>query len=293
MRELKRIFYCAGTNFRKWYKNPAIWMIALLWLILLLENNLGLPMFCLKNGYTITPWLLPFSMINYTTLFMMVLVLTVLFAQAPFCDVSVPFTMVRTGKRAWFLGQVLYIIGAALLFTLYTCACLGLLVAPCAGFSMDWGGVLRGLATDPGQFQDGYAMALSISPQIIARYTPLEATTHSFLLIWLTAVLVGCTILFFNVVFRHGLGVIFAILLMCWTYATEFNRSGQIGRLGAWLKATNIYHWCSLTHLAPIDVKGMPLPQAVMIDLLLIAVMIVWSMIYFCRKDTLFEKNQF
>jgi hypothetical protein len=208
--------------------------------------------------------------------------------------VSAPFIMIRTGKRAWFLGQVLYIIGTALLFTLYTCACLGVLIAPCSAFSLEWGGVLQGLAEDPSQFTDGYAAVVSISPQIIARYTPLEATALAFLLIWMTAVLVGCTILFFNVVFMHGSGVAASMLLTCWTYLVQITSNDRlINQLGGWLKSTNILHWCSLTRLAPIYTKGMPIPQAITIDLLLIVVMIVWSMIRFCRKDTLFEKNLF
>ncbi|MBQ9082338.1 MAG: hypothetical protein IJY28_02430 [Clostridia bacterium] len=286
MRDLRAALFCAGTNFRKWHKNPTILLLAALWATYLLHVVIDVPLLCIENGYYVTPWVLPFVFSWSPATLVYGCALTILFAQAPFCDVSSPFVMVRTGKRAWFWGQILYILGAAFIFVLFTCGCVYLYFAPCMAWDPDWGGVLRGLSED-GSLMKG--SVFSVSALILRTYTPLQATIYAFLLLWLSATLIGMLMLFCNVVIRNGIGTIIISTLACWSF---FARSAYFW-LGSWVCRTMLLQWNSLYAMSPIITRGVEPSEAIIVQLVLIVVCIVTSTAVFCRRDTLFVKNQF
>ena len=289
--EVQAALYCAGTNFRKWYRNPTIIVLALVWLAYTYHACHGLTDFCVDNGYYIHPWVLPFYTDNTHANFMYICMLMLLFAQAPFCDATVPFTMIRTGKRAWFLGQVLYIAGASLVFLLFHYGAMLLVLAPALGFSPNWGGVIEGLAKNSSLMQEYDTTLLEFNPQLINDYGPWEATWKTMLLLWLTSMFVGYLILFFNAMVKPGVGIIVTGGMACWT---KFAGSVH-GMLtyGAWISKTALFYWGSLSGLYPMRSGSVPAETAVPIQLGIIAVCIVVSTVVFSRKDTVFEKGRF
>ncbi len=286
MRDLRAAFFCAGINFRKWHKSPTILLLAVLWALYLLHVVIDIPVFCFENGYYITPWVLPFVFARSPVTLVYGCALTILFAQAPFCDVSSPFVMVRTGKRAWFWGQIIYILGAALIFALFTCGCVYLYFAPCMAWDPGWGGVLRGLSEDGSLTQMGY---YNVSALILRTYTPVQATVYAFLLMWLSATLTGMLLLFCNVVIRNGIGTIIVSAMACWSYFAI----GAYRWLGDWVCRTALLQWNSLYAMSPIITRGAEPVEAIVVQLILIAACAVTSTVVFCKKDTLFVQNRF
>lgn len=286
MRNIKLAFFCAGTNFLKWHKNLTVLMAALVWGVLTVYYTKGLTEFCIAEGHYISPWVLPFYLDSPYGVFLYVAVLIILFAHAPFCDVATPFALIRTGKCTWFMGQVLYIVGASFLTVAYTYGCILVTLLPCLGYTNEWGGVLIGLTEDPSLIA-GYTEGIRPNAYIVQSYSAIEATVITFLLIWLTSVFVGCIILFFNTVVASGAGVYVATLLACWTYFTE---------LGSMLfyrgvQSTAIFMWCSLKWLYPINTDALSVNTAVGIQLAFIAVSVIASTAAFCKRDTQFEKG--
>jgi hypothetical protein len=289
MRNIRTALFCALVNFRRWYKNPTISLLAVLWItFFVIEVTLDTSIFCLQNGYVITPWMLPFCFSSDYVLLVYGMVVVLLFAQAPFCDTLVPFTMIRTGKRTWFWGQIVYIITASLVLVLGTCACMWLTFAPCMSYSPEWGGVLEGLGEGNVSGYSGGFFGVQMS--ILRNYEPLEATIFTMLLLWLLAVLIGMTVLLFNVVARPGIGPAVAAIIACWSdYATAFQRGRQFG---TWIFKTSIFQWGSLSAMAPVITRGISLSGAVWTEIVLVVVFIVVSACVFCKRDTLFTQNK-
>lgn len=289
MRSIRTVFFCAGTNFRKWYKNPTILILGLIWFVFNMNFAQGVAEMCLDNGYRISPWLLPFYINNYYTIFMYVIALVILFSQAPFCDTTTPFTMIRTGKLSWCIGQVLYIIGASFVFVAATYGLLLLFIAPGMGYSADWGGVIEGLAEDDSLLRE-YNSYIGISGSIVREYTAIEATVLTFLLMWLTASLIGSMMLLFNILFRRGIGMVAVGVVAGWTWFAS-----HIGMFtyGFWMAKTTLLNWCSLHSMSPVNSYGVTLSTAVTVELVLMAVCIGISIPVFCKRDTQFEKNLF
>jgi hypothetical protein len=246
----------------------------------------AIPAYCLENGYYITPWVLAFLFSGRIDKLVFGCALTILFAQAPFCDVSSPFAMVRTGKRAWFVGQILYILGAAFIFVLFTCGCLYLYFAPCMAWDPGWGGVLRGMSEDRGVIS---THSLYVSGLILRTYTPLQATIYAFLLLWMSAMLIGMLMLFCNVVIREGIGTIAVSSLACWSYFILGTRHW----LGDWICNTALLQWNSMYAMWPFFTKGLDPVDAIGLQLVLIVVCAVTSTFVFCKKDAVFAVNRF
>ncbi len=288
MCEFRYAFFCAGTNFRKWYKNPTIAMLTVLWAVFLVRFLFGTSLFCVKSGYRITPWVLPFCLNNTYTLLIFSIMVLILFSQAPFCDTTVPFTMVRTGKQWWFVGQMLYIIGASFAFTVFTAGCIFLIFAPCMSYDAGWGGVIVGLAEQPSLIAE-YSTFFAVNPAILRHYTPWKATLYTFLLQWLSCVMIGFVILCLNTVVRPGIGVIVSAAIAFWCPFAKLQQYNY----GSWVFYTMLFQWSSLDMMAPIQARGPSITLAVSVELLCIVMMAVISTIVFCRRDTIFETHKF
>lgn len=292
MAELRKIFHCARLNFIKWWRDPATSTIALCWFLFVADQCSGLREYCAATNSRVSPWVLPLLLGDNIATLMFISMLIIFFAHAPFCNQHAPFTLIRTGKRSWFLGQVGYIIGASLVAVLFTYGSMLIALLPRLGFSLDWGGVLQTLGEHtlpPDQL--GIQCSIDVNLALLTQYTALEATVLTFLMMWSTCTLVGCTVLFFNVLIRPGAGVIAGFLLMTWSLFTVFGGSFFLQRME--LRYTSILHWSSLNILYPMDKYSPPPSTAALIQLTITTVFIVVSVILFCRKDTQFETDHY
>jgi hypothetical protein len=244
----------------------------------------------MDNGYVISPWVLPFQISNVNTILVYVFTLIVLFANAPFCDFSSPFSMIRTGKSAWFRGQLLYIVEAGFVLTLFTYASALVTLAPCLGFSMNWGGVLTGLAEQPA-LMAGYDGHISPKLAIIQSYSGAEATLLAFLLLWGMAVLTGSILLFFNIVFHPGAGVVAVASIESFTIFTQYGPALGAGK--GWLVAWDVFHWCSMHHIRPAD-SSAPVTPWMVVGLYfgIAGILGMCSTRIFCNRDTAFESDE-
>jgi hypothetical protein len=290
MDKIKKIGCCAGVNFLKWRRSFTIILLLLLWFVESTGEVRPIAHYCQDNGYVISPWVLPFQLSDINTILVYVFTLIVLFAGAPFCDPTASFVMIRTGKSAWFCGQMLYILGTGFVLTLFTYGGALVTLAPCLGLSIQWGGVLIGLAEQP-SLMSGYDWHISPKLAIMQTYTGWEATLWAFLLLWGMAVLVGSILLFFNTAVRPGAGVVAVAAIEGFTIFTR--HAASLGAGKAELMRWDVFHWCSMCHIRPVDVASPVAPgMAVVVFFGIAAILGLCSTWIFCRKDTVFESDE-
>lgn len=120
MKGLYQIFKVCIYHYSRWRKN---WRIILSFALgaviafLLTENVVD---FSLQYGLTLQifePFVWVFG--DGTSILLVALAVILLFADMPFLDGSVPYYLIRIRVRTWVLGQMLYLITACLLYTVY------------------------------------------------------------------------------------------------------------------------------------------------------------------------------
>ena len=116
MRSLKSSWHICLQNLRKWQTDYRIWIIGLMAVILIAVFEDGMRNIADYLGLKPPIWIFPFIYYQfYTKLSYMVLII-LLFCNAPFTDQNQVFVLMRSGHKKWLLGQILYIVTASGLF---------------------------------------------------------------------------------------------------------------------------------------------------------------------------------
>ena len=124
MTEVKEAFSIAGYNFRLWRGNPRILVTFLLALILCFLLSDKAVQFAVDHNTTmqiVEVFIWNFGDSNSILLSSVLLVL--LFADMPFLSSGTPLYLVRTSRRTWITGQVLYILSATLIYLVFVLLC--------------------------------------------------------------------------------------------------------------------------------------------------------------------------
>jgi len=96
-------------------------------------------------GFASSPWVFPF-LLTTPIMFPIYGCLTILlFCNAPFTDSHTQFLMIRVSRRNWVIGQLLYIIAAAFVYTAFFIVASMLVLIPNLQLTIDWGAVLKTL----------------------------------------------------------------------------------------------------------------------------------------------------
>lgn len=139
MRELR----ITKLNFLHWRSDPK-YLTALLYLILYSYDLLhGLVDYADSLESPISPWVLPFMPCMGASFLPIMLGFVLMISDAPFRTRQQQFVMQRTGKRAWMMGQLLYILAVSVGFALMIWTLSWLWLLPRLQWSGEWGAVLR------------------------------------------------------------------------------------------------------------------------------------------------------
>ncbi len=213
MGRLKKIRSNAVNNLRKWPSNPRIYMIFILLIMFLLNNISPIINFSNSTGYRVSPWIFPFFSDYVFTQMVMMFGIVFLFCDAPFMDVTQAYSIIRSGRIRWGLGQVMYIMISSAIYFLFVVVASCILLSPNIFLSNDWGKVLGTLAqTNAGQM---YNVTLPISYEIQSIYTPIHAFCLSLILEWCAGTLLGLIIFILNINFNRAVGAIVASVIVC------------------------------------------------------------------------------
>ena len=124
MKELHQIFSIAGYNFRLWRKNPRIIVtFALAFVMCFLLSDKAVR-FAIDHNTTmqiVEVFIWNFGDSNSILLSSVLLVM--LFADMPFLSSGTPLYLVRTSRRVWITGQVIYTLAATFVYLLFVLIC--------------------------------------------------------------------------------------------------------------------------------------------------------------------------
>jgi len=277
MGKLIKIFSCSVQNLRKWSANPRIYVLSLLLIVFLGDSILPIAHFSSAVHVPATPWVFPYLALNQKVLLLLMLGIVLLFCDAPFIDAHQPYVIIRSGKRDWLLGQIVYIMLASALYFLFIALISVMMLLPNLTFSSEWGKILGTLAlTDAGtQFN----VALPISYQLQLTYTPIAAMAWSLLLNWLVGTFLGLLMFVLNMRLTRELGAVVAAALVFLQYFC-FDANGFF------LWHLSPVSWASLGNLDTTHTSALPsLTYAVSVLIGLNLMLILLAVLFFRKKN--------
>ncbi|MCD8118844.1 MAG: hypothetical protein LUE29_05080 [Lachnospiraceae bacterium] len=194
-------------------------------------------------GYGVTPYLLPLFYAGGTYLLYGLLLIVLVTSGAPFLDRGSLFTLQRTGRLPWCIGQMLYIFLANLLFQGIMILVQILTLIPHITPSTKWGSVLYTVANMP-ELLSGYSGFGAYNQTVILGMTAPEALAKEVILCTLLGSVIGAAVFLVNGLLRRGIGAIIAAAGALLTgYTTDVGVS-----LGWSLDEKLPFNWVNLTY---------------------------------------------
>lgn len=161
-------------NFLHW-RSDMKYAAIIVYLVLYTYDRLhGLAAFASDLGQKISPWLFPFLPSRGSIFLPLMLAYILLIADAPFRTGLQQFILLRTGKRTWMAGQLLYIFAISVGFTLLLWVLSLIWILHEVSWSGEWGQVLITAARAGGY--SSYGVYLQIDYSIMKNATPLEVS---------------------------------------------------------------------------------------------------------------------
>ena len=285
MTNLKTIRLCLGVNFRKWLVNPRIYALAIFIIAFLIYHQSGLSQFAGAHNQGVTPWV--FSHLTTPPVLQVFATFAIiLFSDAPFEDKHVPFLMIRSGRRNWIIGQLIYILIASLIYTLFVFIISILALLPNLELSMEWGIVIQTLASGS---QLPANVTVFANPHLLTTFTGIEATLLSLGLFWFVSSFIGILISFFNIVVGKTTGLIASGFVLFLSFFTIIEARLALGH---WVSYLSPVSWMSLSALDWNDPNAWPSPSiyyALGFLTITSIVMSVTAINRYCKKDITFE----
>ena len=120
MKSIRRAFVTAGYNFRLWKNNPRIFVTFALTFIMCFLLTDKTVRFAVEHN-TIMQIVESFiwSFGDSNSILLSSVLLVMLFADMPFLSSGTPFYLVRTDRRTWITGQVIYILAATSTYLIF------------------------------------------------------------------------------------------------------------------------------------------------------------------------------
>lgn len=195
MKLLKHSFCVATYNFRQWHKNPRIAItFALAFILCFLLSDKAVK-FAQEYGTSmqiVEAFVWTFGDSNSILLASLLLVL--LFADMPFISSGTPFYLMRTNRKTWITGQVIYIVGSTAIYMLFILLSTSLV---CMRQSFT-GNMWSETAAILGYSGAGEAVALPALVKTLEMSTPYECMLTIFILMLFYSLLMAFIMLVFN-----------------------------------------------------------------------------------------------
>lgn len=271
---MKAIRICM-QNIRKWTSNKRVIFCLFFGLLFVYSYTGGLRSLSDVLEVKMSPWLFPFLFTSRSIKIVFMAIIIFIFCDAPFIDSNQAYIMLRSGRKIWNTGQLIYIIIGSALYMLILMAGTVVLNIGHIGFNMNWGKVLGVAATNPSVLDamGKYSDTIKISARVVRYFSPLQAMFFSALLMWLSFILIGLVIYVFNMITHSKIiGVLIASFLVLLTAFVDsyplFNKFSPIS-------------WNSLN---TIDIAGLttyPTIDYILISyIVIICVLIISTYIY-------------
>lgn len=193
MKLCKTVLAICMQNFRKWSKDYRIWSIAFLLFTIIQIYTDDIKKISEFFDAKVSAWIYPFIYSQFYTKLLFTIPVILLFCNAPFTDDNQIYVFIRSGRKKWITGQLLYILIASILYYLFIIIVSILSIASFASFKGDWGNVLYTIAGTNIAYEIN-CYYTEVSSIILDYFTPCQAILFTFLVSWSNAVLIGVII---------------------------------------------------------------------------------------------------
>lgn len=218
MSEGRQALICCAYNFRQWRKNARVYvsfLLAFILCFLMTERTVRIARRFDTYVQVLEPFVWTFG--DSTNVLLMSCLLVLLLGDIPFLTAGTPLFLVRTTRRAWLFGQVLYICGSTLLYVLFLLASVCVLCAPMAFAGDQWSEAAAlmgyaGIGEDAGIPTDTTTLEMS---------RPAECTAGIFLLMLLYMLLLGTIMLAVSIRFGRTQAFAAAAVFSLWGLLLE------------------------------------------------------------------------
>jgi hypothetical protein len=276
MASIKQAARLCLNSLRRWGTSPRHYLIAAmaaLWIYALVSPVLR---FSQIVDVRVTPWVFPFVLGKWDYVMLTMLVVVLLFCDAPFINSSTPYECIRAGRKRWVLAQLAYVAVASLLFVLFLVLLSFLFLLPHVDLANGWGRVLNTLAQTSAGTEYG---GMPISYAVMFKYSPVTALVLAALILYLQTVFVGTAMFALNMIGKRGAGVVGGLLLAFMPGVADL-----IGTHSVYYFAPTT--WANLTVLEMSGTSGRP-PLAFALGTLagLIAVSIAVALLVHRKKE--------
>lgn len=195
MYRIRQIWLVAMANFRRWRKNPQIWLAFALGFVVCFLLSDKVLVFA-KEHDTIVQILESFiwTFGDATSILVISLLLLLLFADMPNLGNEVPLFLVRINRKAWLLGQILYLVLATMGFMCF------ILLSTCvlAGARAYTANLWSDTAAILGYSSIGEKIAVPAFVKVLELSFPYTCMIHIFGLMAGYSVLMASLILYLN-----------------------------------------------------------------------------------------------
>lgn len=202
----------------KWLGDIRIVVIFIMTAVYVYYCTGGVLYFSKMIGVKVTQWVFPALFTDYIISMgvpkvIILIGVIFLFCDAPFVDELYPSVVLRSGYKAWCMGQILYISVASFIYALFILLLTVIRFIPYIQFSNEWGKVISTLAfTDA---KDSYALEILFSNEVIKGYTPIKAELLTFILFWIVSVMIGLILFVFNTFKKFkSIGAVISLVLI-------------------------------------------------------------------------------
>lgn len=232
----------SAQNLRKWATDYRMWTIAALLIIVVQMYVDDMQKVADFLGEKISMWIFPFLYVQFHTKVIFTLPVVLMFCNAPFNDRNQVFVYTRTGRAKWLTGQILYIFIASAIYYLFILFLTIILTCFTAECSLEWGKTLYTIANSD-IINTAQTYYINVSNRILEFFTPLQAISFTLLTSWLSAVLLGLTVFFCNLISSTRLiGIFISSALVVWTVLVNNGGFGKFIRFSpiSWNTLNNI-----------------------------------------------------
>ncbi len=247
MYKMKQIWKISCNNFSGWRNSPRVWLTFILAFVLcLMLSNQAITFSQTYGTYMqiLEPFIWTFG--DADSVMISSLLLIMLFSDMPFITTATPYSLIRTTRKLWLAGQVLYVVIATFIYALFLLIVECILAAPRSFVGNMWSetGAIIGYS------QIGNEIALPASIKAMEMTTPYQCGIVVFLLLLCYSLLITSIMLFFNLTKNKMVGVlgvislnIYGVLLNPVIFQKAFNLTGELeykaNLLCGWLSPLN------------------------------------------------------
>ena len=177
-------------------------------------------------GEKMNPWIFPFLFCWRFMKIVFMAPIVFIFCDAPFIDSNQSYVMLRTSRKKWCFGQVLYIYAGSVIYAFVLFFSTIIINIGHIKWGTSWGKVLGSAGTSTVLSTLGINYTTVKVPAIVIRYyTPAQAMFFSFLLMVLSFIFIGLLIYTVNVITKTNVaGTIIAGFFVILTAVVDGNQ---------------------------------------------------------------------